>query len=425
MNRGLRIKLLKRLFLVSVVMAALSGFFVYLLEMQRVNEQVVSLALEESHGLMEHISFLSARDKEDYDRVRDQAAQHILAEHVIKGHFITIELYDRGKIKVLEVTDPEFDSVDQEIDRKKHDVMPGEAVDYQKFYMRSALYVDIFAPLKLASDETVAYFEGIYRIDAHALNDIYRRLLLTVLLVIVIVFFTTIALYPVIIRLNRDTVRLSDDLTSANMGMLEVLGSAVAKRDRGTNDHNYRVTLYAIRLAEAVGLGSERITGLIKGAFLHDVGKIGIADAILLKPAGLDEQEIRIMAIHVQHGVDIIGKYTWLRDALDVIRYHHEKYDGTGYLSGIAGRNIPLAARIFAVVDVFDALTTKRPYRDPATLETTLQIMREDRGRAFDPSVLDVFLGMAPDLYRDVCLAGEKDLERSLDGYLKKYFLQA
>ena len=120
---------------------------------------------------------------------------------------------------------------------------------------------------------------------------------------------------------------------------MEVLGSAIAMRDADTHLHNYRVTVYAIRLAEALGLSKPDIQRLIAGAFLHDVGKIGISDTILLKPPGrLTAQEFQVMRTHVLLGVDIIAKADWLRGARDVVEFHHEKFDGSGYMKGLKVR---------------------------------------------------------------------------------------
>ncbi len=392
----------------------------YFMETKRIDDEVVSLALEESKGLMEHTGFLTVQNRSDFEMLRDQTAQHILAEHVIKGNFIIIELYDCHRNMVLAASDPDYDYLKPVI---KHPGFSGreDGVSFRKFHDRT-LYFQVFAPLKLANDETIAYFEGVYRVDPAVMSSINRRLWWIVLQVVLVVFATTAALYPAIMSLSRNTIRLSEDLMHANMGMLAALGGAVAKRDRETNAHNFRVTLYAIRLGEAVGLDRASIQGLVKGAFLHDVGKIGIADAILHKPSELNKDETRAMEAHVQHGIDIVGKYAWLRDALDVVRFHHEKYDGRGYLSGLTGQNIPLIARIFAIVDVFDALTTKRPYKEPASLEETLRIMNDDRGKAFDPDVFDTFVRIAPELYREVYLSDENLLHKSLDDYLRKYF---
>jgi putative nucleotidyltransferase with HDIG domain len=204
--------------------------------------------------------------------------------------------------------------------------------------------------------------------------------------------------------------------------MLAALGSAVAMRDRGTNSHNFRVTLYAIRLAEAAGLPSWRIQGLVKGAFLHDVGKIGIPDAILHKAGPLTDREVALMRSHVHHGVEIVRPYKWLRDALPVVRSHHERYDGSGYPEGLRGGDIPVEARIFTLVDVFDALTSRRSYKEARSLEEALRVLAEGRGSHFDPRLHDTFRAIAPALYHSVYLADERTLVRTLDAELARTF---
>ncbi|MFA6310781.1 MAG: HD domain-containing protein, partial [Sterolibacterium sp.] len=125
------------------------------------------------------------------------------------------------------------------------------------------------------------------------------------------VLVTTLVLYPVIISLNRNVIKFTRDLLKGNIELMDVLGGAIAKRDSDTNIHNYRVSIYAVRLAEAVDLSKDKILNLIAGAFLHDVGKIGISDNILLKPAKLSEEEFSVMKTHVTLGVDILTKSNW------------------------------------------------------------------------------------------------------------------
>ena len=422
MIRQVRNRLIKRLFLVALLLSVLSGTAVFFLEIEEVDEHVLQLALEEAHSLSEHVAFLSLRDRRDFEMVREQVAEHVLSVHISQGHFIVIELYDPGKNKVLEVSDPDYGQVEDAVSRQSHTMLLTDKADYRKLYIDGLLYIQVFAPIKIASGEVVAYFAGIYRVDPETMGAINLRLLVSVFQAVVVIFVTAAAMYPVIIVQNRDMIRLSDDLALANMGILEALGSAVSKRDRGTNSHNYRVTLYAIRLAEAVGLDREGIKGLVKGAFLHDIGKIGVSDDILHKPAGLTRDESRLMEEHVDHGVDIVKNYAWLGDAFDVVMYHHEKYDGTGYRTGLRGKDIPLKARIFTIVDVFDALTSKRPYRNPVSYDEALRMMQEERGKRFDPDLLDKFMDIAPDLHRDICLAGDERLVGMLADLRAVYF---
>ncbi|MGE0042650.1 MAG: HD domain-containing phosphohydrolase [Vicinamibacterales bacterium] len=214
-------------------------------------------------------------------------------------------------------------------------------------------------------------------------------------------------------------------LLEANIEMLEVLGSAIAKRDSDTSVHNYRVTLLALAIAEAAGLDRAARQALVKGSFLHDVGKIAISDAILLKPGRLDREEFETMKTHVVHGTDIVSRYAWLRDALDIVRHHHERVDGTGYPDGLAGEAIPLNARIFAIADVFDALTSERPYKRAFTLDEALQTMRQDRGRHFDARLFDLFDGLAPHLYQRISQADPAALVDELRQQMRRSFFRA
>jgi len=211
-------------------------------------------------------------------------------------------------------------------------------------------------------------------------------------------------------------------LSQANIGVLEVLGSAIAKRDHGTSAHNYRVTLYAFHLATELGHARELMRSLIKGSFLHDVGKIGIGDAILLKDGALTGGEFEVMKRHVQHGSDIIAGYPWLQDCLDVVLYHHEKFDGSGYMSGLRKDDIPVNARLFAVADVFDALTSARPYKAALSYDKAISVMKEGRGSHFDPGILDGLCRIGAALHREVCFADEDHLSRTLKERIEDLF---
>jgi putative nucleotidyltransferase with HDIG domain len=220
----------------------------------------------------------------------------------------------------------------------------------------------------------------------------------------------------------RRLSKLTENLLRANIETLRVLGNAVAKRDSATDVHNYRVTIYSVMLAEALGLSSHSIQSLIKGAFLHDIGKIGISDQILLKADTLTQDEQETMLNHVTHGVDIIKHSNWLKDAKDVVHYHHEQYNGNGYPCGLAGKHIPINARIFAIADVFDALTSSRPYKEPIPFDKALKILEEGRGSHFDPEIFDTFKNIAPDLHKQVSGLSQKALQTQLEIITSQYF---
>jgi HD-GYP domain-containing protein (c-di-GMP phosphodiesterase class II) len=420
MERMLRRRLLKRLLLISLGLAVLAGTVVILRATKDIEERVLALSLDDVENLQGHVGLLAAAEQGG-ERARQEASSHLAAEHVAHGHFVVIELYDLARRRIAGAEHPSYLEVARAMHRTHDADRLGEEIQYQRTTVAGQSYVQIFGPLRVGG-RTAAYFHGIYRVDPAAVRSMTLGVVWSLLLVVAVIFATTAALYPSILALSRDLVRRSGDLAAANLGMLAALGSAVAQRDRATGSHNYRVTLYAIRLAEAVGLSKRRIRGLIKGAFLHDVGKIGIPDAILAKPARLDPEEMNLMQAHVDFGAEIIGKYEWLRDALDVVRFHHEKYDGTGYPSRLGGVQIPIAARIFAIVDVFDALTNRRPYKEPASFEVATATLKEESGSRLDPRLLVAFLVIAPALYEEIYAAEEPDLARTLDALLGHYF---
>jgi putative nucleotidyltransferase with HDIG domain len=280
-------------------------------------------------------------------------------------------------------------------------------------------------PLKEPAEEIAGYFEGAFLVDQETLDRLRRDIIVTLLIVLFAVTLTTAGLYPVILSLNRDVMRYSTDLLKGNIELMEVLGSAIAKRDSSTNIHNYRVACYAVRLAETIGLKHGEIRDLIAGAFLHDVGKIGISDNILLKPGALDEREFEIMKTHVTLGVDILKKSDWLQKARDVVEFHHEKFDGSGYMTGLVGEAIPITARIFAIVDVFDALTSRRPYKEPFEFSEAMTILQQGVGSHFDPRLTAAFAGVAEALYLEICNTPDAAVESRLQALIARHFFAA
>ena len=266
-------------------------------------------------------------------------------------------------------------------------------------------------------------FGGMSGVSSAAANNVEPGIVRALTLTVVVILATLIVLYPIIILLNKGLFRLSSALLKSNVELMEVLGSAIAKRDADTHVHNYRVTIYAIRLAEEVGLSAHNIRRLMTGAFLHDVGKIGIADAVLRKPDTLTSEEAAVLRRHVALEVDIIAKSNWLGGAREEVEFHHEKFDGSGYMKGLKGEAIPLNARIFAIVDVFDALTSRRPYKVPFSFDETREIMRRGRGSHFDPRLLDTFYTIAPQLFAQVNGAEDTAVEAILRGLVNQYFL--
>jgi putative nucleotidyltransferase with HDIG domain len=170
---------------------------------------------------------------------------------------------------------------------------------------------------------------------------------------------------------------------------LTSLMSALDARDRETEGHSLRVSRLTCLLAEEIGLNGHQLKALERGALLHDIGKIGISDTVLHKPGKLTDEEWKTMRIHPDIGARIVEGIPFLQDALSIIRYHHERWDGSGYPIGLKGEEIPIQARIFAVADVFDALTSKRSYRTKSSAEEAIQYIKEQSGILFDPLVVE------------------------------------
>ena len=192
----------------------------------------------------------------------------------------------------------------------------------------------------------------------------------------------------------QDIQRSHKELMEAYEATIEGWGRALDLRDQETEGHSRRVTDLAERLARALGISGAALVPIRRGALLHDIGKMGVPDRILLKTDNLTPTEWRVMRRHPQDAYDMLSPIAFLRPALDIPYCHHEKWDGTGYPRGLAGEEIPLSARLFAVVDVWDALRSDRPYRASWSEEKVLGHIRSLSGTHFDPQVVTVFLQM-------------------------------
>ena len=196
-----------------------------------------------------------------------------------------------------------------------------------------------------------------------------------------------------------DDAVLFEKLKHANIELLQAYDStiegwayALDLRDEETEDHSKRVTELTMLIAQKMGIKDEELVHVKRGALLHDIGKMGVPDSILLKPGPLTDEEWEVMRKHPIYAYEMLSRVDYLRPAIDISYCHHEKWDGSGYPRGLKGEEIPLPARIFAVVDVYDALTSDRPYRKAWSKEKALALIKEDSGKHFDPEVVKVFL---------------------------------
>jgi putative nucleotidyltransferase with HDIG domain len=185
---------------------------------------------------------------------------------------------------------------------------------------------------------------------------------------------------------------LADELEKTSVTTLIALTRSLDARDRDTEGHSERVTALAVEIGREMGLLEADLDSLRLAALLHDIGKIGIPDAILNKPGPLDEQEWVLMRKHPQIGFDILKNIPYLKSSLDAILHHHEKYNGKGYPAGLSGDAISLSARILTVVDVYDALTSNRPYRPAFSAEKAIEMIRGEAGQQFDAKVVQTLV---------------------------------
>jgi HD-GYP domain-containing protein (c-di-GMP phosphodiesterase class II) len=196
------------------------------------------------------------------------------------------------------------------------------------------------------------------------------------------------------LRLYEDVQRGNVELLKAYDATIEGWSQAMDLRDSDTEGHTRRVTEMTIQLAKGMGIAEELLIHLRRGALLHDIGKLGVPDSILRKPDSLSEDEWVLMKKHPEYAYRMLESIEYLHPALDIPYGHHEKWDGSGYPRGLMGNEIPLAARLFAIIDVWDALTSDRPYRKSLTKEAALQHILDQSGKHFDPQVVEAFISL-------------------------------
>jgi putative nucleotidyltransferase with HDIG domain len=199
----------------------------------------------------------------------------------------------------------------------------------------------------------------------------------------------------------QEKEQLLEQLRQKNQALVEAYDKTIfgwsrvlELRSREVKDHSRRVTELSERLARYMGIQEPDISNIRRGALLHDIGKMAIPDQIIFKKDELDEEEKALMRRHPLFGFEMLSEIEYLRPAIDILLCHHEKWNGEGYPFGLAGEQIPLFARIFAVADVWDALVSERPYRSAQPLEIVVEYIRSESGQHFDPAIVDAFLRM-------------------------------
>jgi len=205
-------------------------------------------------------------------------------------------------------------------------------------------------------------------------------------------------------RRTQELTRAFEKIKIASLDTVYRLSRAAEYKDEDTGAHVQRMSHYSSAIARGMGLDEEFIENVLWAAPMHDVGKIGIPDRVLLKPGKLDDDEWVIMRQHTTIGAEILkdADADFIKLAADIALTHHEKWNGSGYPHGIKGPDIPLAGRIVALADVFDALTTERPYKEPFPLEKAFAIIKEGQGVHFDPEVTDTFFSIEDEIIAEL-----------------------
>ncbi len=426
-TRFIHRQLLLRLIVAAAMICVVLAVVVFLLEYKRLGNLVNDRAAEVVANFNNQIQQLGHAIDENQAEIQQELKMLLIAgkSRPWAGQLVYASIYGLDGRRIAAESDarhPQANTV-EELARSIESQVENKPTTAQAFKrIKNTPYIRLSFPLYDKNAKQSAFIEGVFEVSAKARKEVFNRIANSVFGAITIVLLTTFILYPVISRLIHQLTVLTGNLVESNIETLRVIGSAIAKRDSDTDSHNYRVTIYSVELAERIGLKPKIIQGLIKGAFLHDVGKIGVSDQILLKPDKLSGEEYELMKLHVQHGLDIVKQSGWLKDAIDVVGYHHEKFAGGGYPAGLKGHEIPVNARIFAIADVFDALTSKRPYKEQLALEQSLEILNQDRGTHFDPALLDSFNEIARPLYEQFAYGSNQVLFTKMEAIVLKYF---
>ncbi|KAB2888985.1 MAG: HD-GYP domain-containing protein [Desulfobulbaceae bacterium] len=417
-----------RLALMTIAICTLTAAGVFAFERNNLREEVMNETRAETQRMIARtIQIIRDSNLEKRDAFRQALAERThLNLQTGNGSYVYVCFFEAGSPEIEERLDSGYPLAADIADyvHSHPSLAPPQQQLKDILWFDGLLHVQVVLPLKDPANQTIGYARAIFAPSESARTSLQGKLRRSVLLVIGIVLGTSALLYPVILQLFGRLSLSSRNLLEANLDTLSMLASTIAKRDSDTDIHNFRVTLYAVHLAEALHLPAGDIQSLIKGAFLHDIGKIGIRDAILLKEGALSEEELSLMREHVRHGLDILGDSQWFRDGAGVVGSHHEKFDGSGYPQGIAGEDIPLLARIFAIVDVFDALTARRPYKEPMSCDEALAELAKGRGSHFDPQLLDIFRNIAPGLYRIGYERDDRALRNDLKDIIDRYFIR-
>jgi len=406
-----------RMVAIGVLLSVFWGTAIYVYQTHQVKKELF-LQLEKASRNITNGQFVpfNTMDVQVFDNFIKQSRRKLTDFRIIR-----LDIYDTDHHGIFH-----YDSGSEatELIKDKKTILKSSSVSDQDahsfFKIHDDIYYQILSPV-YDDQEYLGSVGMTVRIGQRIVRQFRKALIFAVLHVIGTISTMALILYPLIHASYRKLQRSRHELLESHLYTIKGLGNAIAERDSDTDIHNYRVTYLSLCLAEHLSLSEQSIQALVKGAFLHDIGKIGIRDHILLKPKELTSEEFAIMKTHVDQGVKIVDDIPWLQDSKDVIRFHHERYDGSGYPLGLVGEQIPIVARVFAVADVFDALISRRPYKPAASYGDAMKIFKK-QSKQFDPSVLSGFMEISESLFCHVNPMGKTGIEVCLETKLVKYF---
>lgn len=406
----------QRIALVSLALAGLVAPIAWSISTESAEDEVVSLAMEESKRFLRHFDAVELAGPGAKDKAENAAVT------LSGGLFDIAEIYDRSGEKLAESLTDLGETIEDQL--PKHGRPAYSQASYESLRLEKDEWaLRVFIPLRTTeSGQITGYFEGVRIVPDWQRAEIEASAIKIALIAGLAALLCGAAIYPIVVTLSAENARKTLEVLDSHISMMEALGRAIAKRDSDTGAHNYRVAWIAARIGEELGLSGGTMQALIAGSFLHDVGKIGIPDAILLKPGRLDETEMATMRTHVGLGEEIVTGMGWLDGAHEVVAAHHEKWNGSGYPRQLAGESIPLSARIFAVADVFDALSSRRPYKNPLPFEQVMEILRKDTGTHFDPAVMRAFERISQDVRERLKDSSEQSARQLLEAQIRKHF---
>ncbi len=276
--------------------------------------------------------------------------------------FILVNLLNASEEPLVDVALSSAQAASRAFEEKGLTIIPGRSADGGWVIANKRIYSKVAIPIFDSGEDLTGYLTGIYLVSLKESQAIINRFTTSFIICLAAITLCALLCYLGFLFLNNHLIRSIGELNRANLFLVRKLGSALAKSSNQEEGHSSRVLIYAMKLAEKVQLPLDQRRTLIQGVFLHDLGMLPISPETLQKEGELSKEEIKQVDQHPREGAELIKKFRWLKNAEKVVRYHHEKYDGTGYPDGVKHEKIPMAARIFSIADTFDALTTPRPY---------------------------------------------------------------